>query len=446
MLAVEGAHALERPVVVETRLGLREAARSLGALDRHAEGQHVPVAQEIALLELRARGAALLGRVLQGALHDQDRLGRAEAPEGREGRQVRAAGVARDARVGHVVAARGVEQAALEDGRREVGRRAGVLVVGDLVGEQRARGVEPEPVVARVGMALARDQHVVAAVQGELDRTREPPGGERAHHGPGRGLVLLAAEGAAQAQHVDLDRAHREPQDARGDALHGGRSLGAGVDAQATALQGFGHGGLGLEVEVLLTGGVDAALDHGRAARPGPVDVAQLEGARGHDQGARRLGPARIEAGGQLLELGRDARRGGARLARALGHHEGDRLAHVVHLIRREERLVLDDGPDLVVAGDVDGREHSAHSAGAARGLGVEGEQPSVGDGRVEQRPVQEPRRFGQVVDVARLPAHVQAIVGPHRQSSSKPPWGNSPASSASTKWARTSWPSKRRL
>ncbi len=60
-------------------------------------------------------------------------------------------------------------------------------------------------------------------------------------------------------------------------------------------LAGHGDGGLGLQVEVLLAARVDAPRQHQGAVRPGPLDVAQGEGARGHDQRAlaRRPGAGR---------------------------------------------------------------------------------------------------------------------------------------------------------
>ena len=51
--------------------------------------------------------------------------------------------------------------------------------------------------------------HVVAAVQVQLHGQAGLDGAERRERGPARGLVFLAAEGAAQAPGLDLDQVHR---------------------------------------------------------------------------------------------------------------------------------------------------------------------------------------------------------------------------------------------
>ena len=128
--------------------------------------------------------------------------------------------------LGMMVAAGGVEQGALQDGGRQVGGGAGVLVIGHLVGQDLAAAVEADPEIRGVGVALAGQAHVLVAVQHQLDRPAQGAGGQGGHHRPGRGLVLLAAEGAAQPGDLHLDRAHGQAQHAGGDALHDGGRLG----------------------------------------------------------------------------------------------------------------------------------------------------------------------------------------------------------------------------
>ena len=168
-----------------------------------------------------------------GRLQDEHGLRPAEAAERGERRKIRPAACGRGSHVGNEVAVGRVEQRPLQDGGGEVRAGARVLVEGHFVGQDLAVLGQPDLVVRRIGMALAGPAHVLVAAQGQLDGTAQPERGQRGQRGPGRGLVLLAAEGAAQARHVDLHLVHGQPQDAGDGALDHGRGLGRGIDFQA---------------------------------------------------------------------------------------------------------------------------------------------------------------------------------------------------------------------
>ncbi len=119
-----------------------------------------------------------------------------------------------------------MEQRPFEDRRRQVGEAAGVLVEGRLIGQEVAGCVQTEAVVGGVGVPLAGDPQVVAPVEPESYRPAGVDGGQRRAAGPFGGLVLLAAEAAAQPGDVDLDGAHRQAGDPGDRRLGGAGRLG----------------------------------------------------------------------------------------------------------------------------------------------------------------------------------------------------------------------------
>ena len=198
---VEGAHARRAPAPGRSaRLGSASSAGPAVLRPSARRGSRRPRRAGSSPAASTGGDAQRLGGLDDGRLHHEHRLRPAEAAEGGEGRQVGAAGDAGGADVGDAVAVGGVEQGALEDRRRQVGGGAGVLVEGHLVGQDRAVGVQADPEVRGVGVALAGQAHVLVAVQHQLDRAAQVRGRQGGQHRPGRGLVLLAAEGAAQAR------------------------------------------------------------------------------------------------------------------------------------------------------------------------------------------------------------------------------------------------------
>ena len=214
-------------------------------------------------------------------------------------------------------------------------------------------------------MPLAGHREVLAALQDQPYGPAREPRAEGAHRGPGRGLVLLAAERAAEPSHVDLHRMHGHPEHARHVLLHPRGRLRRRVHEHRAVLDRLGERALGLEVEVLLRARVGPTAHDVRAARPGRIDVAQREGARGHEQVASRRGLARVEDGRARLDLERDRAAGPPGGASAVGQHHGHRLPHVVHRALGQQGLVGQDAADLVLAGNV-GRGEHAHHAGLA--------------------------------------------------------------------------------
>ena len=75
-------------------------------------------------------------------------------------------------------------------------------------------------------MALARHPIVLATSQGDTDGTAEDRCRQGRDRRPRCRLVFLAAEGAAQTGHIDLEVIHRQPEHSGDDALDRGRCLG----------------------------------------------------------------------------------------------------------------------------------------------------------------------------------------------------------------------------
>ncbi len=84
-----------------------------------------------------------LGCAVDGGLHDEHGLGRAETAEGGERDEIGPAARGVDPGVGYEVRPGGVEERTLEDGRRQIGGGAGVLPQVDFVGDDGAVRLSP---------------------------------------------------------------------------------------------------------------------------------------------------------------------------------------------------------------------------------------------------------------------------------------------------------------
>ena len=218
---------------------------------RHAVRKGIAHAQQILPLQAFRRDAQLPRGPADGGFEDEHRLRCAEAAEGRIRRQVGAATGGGDADVGQAVGVGGVEQRAFENGRGQVGGAAGVLVEHGLVGQEIPLRIEPEAVVGGIGVAFAGQPHVVRAIELQAHRPAQAQGSQRSEAGPRRGLLLLAAEAAAQALDLDVDQVHGQPADGGDRLVHAARRLGGGMDFQAAVVARDGQRTLGFHINVL---------------------------------------------------------------------------------------------------------------------------------------------------------------------------------------------------
>ena len=137
------------------------------------------------------------------------------------------------------------------------------------------------------------------------------------------GLVLLAAEAAAEPLHVHLDLVHRPAEHGRHDVLDSGRPLGGGEYPHRAVLPRHRAGTLRLQVEVLLAADLAAPVDHHVAIVPRAGYVAGGHGARRMDQVAVRERLARVDHHRQVVDLDLDQLARLPRLVDGAGHHQG---------------------------------------------------------------------------------------------------------------------------
>ena len=162
----------------------------------------------------------------------------------------------------------------LDVAQRPRQHRLGQVEAPAAVGGQRRLETGEQPVVVEAdpprgveAVPLAGHGDVLVAGQPQPHRTagqRRPQGGDG---GEPVGLHLLAAEAATHPQALHRHRVAGHAQHVGHDLLGLGRVLGAGLHEHLATLVDLGERAVGLEIEVLLPGELDLALEH--PARPG---------------------------------------------------------------------------------------------------------------------------------------------------------------------------------
>ena len=120
--------------------------------------------------------------------------------------------------------------------------------------------------------------------------------------------------------------------------------LGRGMHQQVAVLARQGEGDLAFEIEMLLPADAERGGELVRRGLQRSVGIAAQDGRRRLDVGL--LGQRRldIEDGLGRLDVEPGALGGGARLIERMGHHHGQRLAGMLHLVLGEQRLLLAEG------------------------------------------------------------------------------------------------------
>ena len=191
-----------------------------------AVGRDVAVADAVAVPPANLVGveAEVGGDLLDDVLDGGDGLRSAEAAKGGVGRQVGPAHRPGELDVGDVVGVLGVEQRALHDGQRQVGREAAVGEEVDFQAGDEALAREADAVARLVGMAFAGDLHVLVAGEDAARRAAGSCEATSAARSGGVGaLRLLAAEAAAHAP-ADADHLVLAQTQAAGRPRPGSRS------------------------------------------------------------------------------------------------------------------------------------------------------------------------------------------------------------------------------
>jgi hypothetical protein len=119
---------------------------------------------------------------------------------------------------------------------------------------------------------------------------------------------------------------------------------------------------------------------------------------------------ARRDHGLQRLDVQHLARLRGcpARLSARARDHGEDGLADVAQLAVGQDRIVVQDRPAVVVAGDVGGREHVDDARHGTDPVQSHRAQAPVRDRRQAEGGVQRAGQLGDVVDVGGAAGHVQ--------------------------------------
>ena len=278
---------------------------------------------------------------------------------------------------------------------------------GRLERDQPAVVVETDPPLGVEAVPLARHREVLGAVEPQSDGASGQDRAERRDRGEPVRLHLLASEAAAHPQALHRDLVVVPAEHVGDDLLRLRRVLGAGLDEDLAALVDVRQGAVGLQVEVLLTGELEAAGEHMLGRPETLVDVAALHG---------RLGALELAGGDGVLDV--DQRRLGLDLDHYRRRAEPgrlDRLAeHVADGVSeepdlgREQRLVVLHAR-VVDAGHVVRGQHPDHAGHVVGRLHVESGDRALRHEHLHGVGVQAVLGPGdQVVGVERPPGDVQ--------------------------------------
>ena len=239
-------------------------------------------------------------------------------------------------------------------------------------------------------MAFAGHGDIAGAVEAQSHR---PARELRSERGQGRvavGLHLLAAEAAAHAQALDGHLVGGDSEDVGDDVLGLGGVLGRGLDEDLFVLVHMGQAGLRLEVEVLLTGELEFALEDMSGIGERGVDLALVDRQGLAVVAVRGDGIAHGHQRRQFLDLGGDGRSAFLRGFEILGEHPGQGLAEEHDLVDRQHRLIVLDA--LVVdAGDVGGGDDLDDSGHRIGGFRIDFAEAAVRGRRLHGEGVEDP-------------------------------------------------------
>ncbi len=158
---------------------------------------------------------------------------------------------------------------------------------------------------------------------------------------------------------------------------------------------------------MLLAADLELALQRVRGARQTCLRIASLHDHGRQHEALRGHCLVHRQHGGQGFDVQHHLSRGLARLHHGVGHHQADHLADVLHRVQREDGLVVREGGQDRVAGDVARQHHVAHAGHGQRGASVHTFQAAVRHRRQDGRGVQRAAHFGDVVDVGRCARHL---------------------------------------
>ena len=336
------------------------------------------LARDVAQAQLEAIDAECPRARVEVRLHGPVDLWIAEAAEGRGGGGVREDRAGHDPRRGHAVGAATGIAALAHDAIGDVGVGPQQVIRGDVLEDELAVGLEAGP-HAHLGRGSTHGLEGFFEGQHQAHR----PAGAEGHEGHQRFElgVLLAAEPAARVGRVDAHLGERQMEDPGHRLLEPVGMLDRAPQRDAVPVRG-GHERMGLDREVGHHGeGVGVVDDHlggGRLDVAPPVamlgqDVAEREGIAGTQLGLLHERRRGIERGGEGDHRGQRLVLHADQAGRLLGGVERvggdgrDRLAVVLRLAHREDRSILELGPEARHRLGQVGRGHDQTHPGHAR-------------------------------------------------------------------------------
>lgn len=209
---IERLDPLQRFLVIVAGFCLLPADRSAAAAGGHAVGEGVSILEQVFFLNIGGTHPQSSRCLKEGGLYHEHPLGTAEAAEGCIRQQVGTTAVGGCFDIGNEVTARAVKQSSFEDRRRQVRRRAGVLIKIHLISQDPAVVIQPDAEVRSVGVALAGEDHVLPPLKHQLYGRFADHRAQSGQSCPSRGLILLPSEGTAQTCHLDFDLMHGQTQ------------------------------------------------------------------------------------------------------------------------------------------------------------------------------------------------------------------------------------------
>ena len=363
-----------------------------------------PLGIEVERPHLYGIASEMARDAVERVLHDHDTLRPAEAAEGRVRLLVGAAGIADGAEVRDPVGIVGMGERARHDPRREIEAPAGIGREHGVERPHSALVVEAHRIAIVETVPLAGRHHVDLARQPELHRPAGMVRRDRCGGCDPGGVALLAAEAAAQAAHHRRHAVKVAPEQPRADMLHLGRMLGRGMDRDVAVLTRQRKGDLAFEIEMLLPADAEFGFEPMRCTCHRRIGIAAqhrrrrlhicLSFQRRRDVENRFFG----------LDLDDDFLDGGTRRIERFRDDHRQRLARELDPVDGEQRLVLADGRNVVLAGNIRRAKHRDYAGHLRRHGTVDLQEPAAGDGTQHQRAMQRAGWLGHVVYIERLP------------------------------------------
>ncbi len=215
-------------------------------------------------------------------------------------------------------------------------------------------------------VAFAGDHEVVVTIRTQFHRPMQQMRSQRSDARKDARLRFLAAKSAAHPPAFADDVVRRPVEHMRDQMLHFARMLRGTVDEHAVQFLWNGIRDLPFEIELLLSANLEFALQPMRRRRDFSIRIAALQMQRRQHELLFRFRIARRQDGfARFISDHFFALRQRCCAAREIVRfrdHDEHRLAQVQHFVFREDRVVVEHGTAIVLAGDVVGGEHRDHA------------------------------------------------------------------------------------